>query len=211
MYLRTQKAHQCVPVFRWRGGGPAKIRPGAAGTANLQQRGAGEGLQAAERIPQRFRTGGGKPYFPAFPGFHYNISHSGSYVVCAVCDQPVGIDLQQIPDQTERAVKIAKRFFSQQEQEALQELRGRNETGALCRLFCRYWTARESYIKLTGRGLSEPFENFRPDLEAGVILVLKRDSNDTSETFYLSEYPAPAGYCLTVCSTVPLLYEQART
>lgn len=150
-------------------------------------------------------------FSPAFPGFHYNISHSGSYVVCAVCDQPVGIDLQQIPDQAERAVKIAKRFFSPQEQEALQELRGRNETGALCRLFCRYWTARESYIKLTGRGLSEPFENFRPDLEAGVILVLKRDSIDTSETFYLCEYPAPAGYCLTVCSTVPLLYEQART
>lgn len=168
-------------------------------------------IPTPEELAGEVRAGGGKPYFPAFPGFHYNISHSGSYVVCAVCDQPVGIDLQQIPDQAERAVKIAKRFFSPQEQEALQELRGRNETGALCRLFCRYWTARESYIKLTGRGLSEPFENFRPDLEAGVILVLKRDSIDTSETFYLSEYPAPAGYCLTVCSTVPLLYEQART
>lgn len=187
-------------------------------------------IPTPEELAGEVRTGGGKPHFPAFPGFHYNISHSGSYVVCAVCDQPVGIDLQQIPDQEERAVKIAKRFFSPQEQEALQELRGRNETGALCRLFCRYWTARESYIKLTGRGLAEPFENFRPDLEEGVILVLKRDSNDissagskagtgniaaasanecTSETFYLSEYPAPAGYCLTVCSAVPLLYEQA--
>ena len=176
------------------------------------------------------RSPGGKPYFPAFPDFHYNISHSGSYVVCAICDHPVGVDLQQIPDQAERAVKIAKRFFSAQEQEALRVLQDRNDTEALCRLFCRYWTARESYIKLTGRGLAEPFENFRPDLEAGVILVLKRDSNDTSaagskagtvstavtsdtectaEAFCLSEYPAPAGYCLTVCSTVPLLDEPA--
>ena len=54
MYLRTQKAHQRVPVFRGRGGGPAKIRPGAAGTANLQQRGAGEGLQAAEKDIARY-------------------------------------------------------------------------------------------------------------------------------------------------------------
>ena len=55
------------------------------------------------------RPPGGKPYFPAFPDFYYNISHSGSYVVCAVCDHPVGIDLQQIPNQAERALKIAKR------------------------------------------------------------------------------------------------------
>lgn len=176
------------------------------------------------------RAEGGKPYFPAYPDFHYNISHSGSYAVCAFCDQPVGIDLQKIPEDPRRVLLIAKRFFSGEEQEALRELQGKNETEAMCRLFCRYWTARESYIKLTGRGLAEPFGNFRPDLEAGIILVLKSDSSDqsvagsekksgscisasgtegTAETFYLSEYPAPDGYCMTVCSTVPLMYELA--
>ena len=176
------------------------------------------------------RAEGGKPYYPAFPDFHYNISHSGSYAVCAYCTQPVGIDLQKIPEDPHRILLIAKRFFSSEEQEALRELQGKNEPEAMCRLFCRYWTARESYIKLTGRGLAEPFENFRPDLEKGVILVLKKGGGDqcpagsekesgsgipasdpegTAETFYLSEYPAPGGYCLTVCSTVPLQYELA--
>jgi phosphopantetheinyl transferase len=185
---------------------------------------------APGELAGEMRAEGGKPYYPAFPDFHYNISHSGSYAVCAYCTQPVGIDLQKIPEDPHRILLIAKRFFSSEEQEALRELQGKNEPEAMCRLFCRYWTARESYIKLTGRGLAEPFENFRPDLEKGVILVLKKGGGDqcpagsekesgsgipasdpegTAETFYLSEYPAPGGYCLTVCSTVPLQYELA--
>ena len=184
---------------------------------------------SSEELAGEVRTAGGKPCFPAFPDFHYNISHSGSFVVCAVCDRPVGIDLQKIPEQAERAMKIAKRFFSGQEQETLNVLRGNDEPEALCRLFCRYWTARESYIKLTGRGLSEPFGNFRPDLEKGEILVLKHhcidpsaipgsegtgipeETDNQADSFYLAEYQAPDGYCLTVCSTAPLPDEPAYT
>ena len=87
---------------------------------------------------------------------------------------------------------------SAQEQETLQTLHDQNEPEALCRLFCRYWTSRESYIKLTGRGLAESFQNFCPDLESGVMNTLRGGS------FFLTECPAPEGYCLTVCSAVPL-------
>ena len=34
--------------------------------------------------PERAVTPAGKPYFPARPEFHYSISHSGEWVVCAV-------------------------------------------------------------------------------------------------------------------------------
>ena len=36
----------------------------------------------------------GKPFLSYRPGVHYNISHSGAYVVCVLADQEVGIDIQ---------------------------------------------------------------------------------------------------------------------
>ena len=36
----------------------------------------------------------GKPFLSYRPSLHYNISHSGDYVVCLLADQEVGIDVQ---------------------------------------------------------------------------------------------------------------------
>ena len=36
----------------------------------------------------------GKPFLSYRPSLHYNISHSGKYVVCILADQEVGIDVQ---------------------------------------------------------------------------------------------------------------------
>ena len=150
------------------------------------------------------RTHEGKPYFQDYPDFHYNISHSGKYVVCGVIcggkdPQPIGIDIQEIPTNPEKVLKIADHFFSDEEKESLHELvRGGDSSSALL-LFCRYWTARESYMKLTGRGLAEPFNSFRPDLDHGRIRTTK-----SANGIYLTECDAPEGYCLSVSSYVPL-------
>ena len=37
----------------------------------------------------------GKPYFENLP-VHFNISHSYPYVVCAICDCAVGIDIEKV-------------------------------------------------------------------------------------------------------------------
>lgn len=152
----------------------------------------------------RARTPEGKPYFPDYPGFQYNISHSGRYAVCGmICGgkgpQPVGIDIQQIPSDPGRALKIADHFFSEPEKESLHALIREGDCSSALLLFCRYWTARESYIKLTGRGLAEPFHNYRPDPERGRIFTA-----DSARDIYLTECKAPDGYCLSVCSYVPL-------
>ena len=150
------------------------------------------------------RTHEGKPYFQDYPDFHYNISHSGKYVVCGVIcggkdPQPIGIDIQEIPTNPEKVLKIADHFFSDEEKESLRALvRGGDSSSALL-LFCRYWTARESYMKLTGRGLAEPFNSFRPDLDHGRIRTTK-----SANGIYLTECNAPEGYCLSVSSYVPL-------
>lgn len=160
-----------------------------------------------EELAGEVRGEHGKPCFPAFPAFHYNISHSGDFVVCAVSDRPVGIDIQQISENADRPMKIASHFFSKEEQEALQALRSdpaKNTDStepssdlAFCTLFTRYWTAREAYIKLNGLGLSESFAGYRPDLESGRIIT------SDGPTAFLIECEAPEGYRMTACS-----YEQ---
>ena len=112
--------------------------------------------------------------------------------------QPVGIDLQEIPSDPGKALKIADNFFSESERKSLHSLVDQGDVSAALLLFCRYWTARESYIKLTGRGLAVPFDSYDPDLEHGRIVVPGSDRQ-----VYLTECEAPAGYCLSVCSYVP--------
>ena len=161
----------------------------------------------AAELSAEIRGGSGKPFFPAYPDFHYNISHSGGIVTIGTSDQPLGIDLQKIPDDAGRAVKIARHFFSKEEQDALLALRSApggpgsadgSGDHALRLLFTRFWTARESFIKMTGRGLAEPFENFRPDLEAGKITATSGDGA------FLLECEAPGGFCICVSTPEPV-------
>ena len=151
---------------------------------------------SAEELAGQSKSANGKPFFPAYPDFHYNISHSGDYVVCAYSAQPIGIDIQQIPDKARRASSIAGHFFSDREVAALQDL----PDFEMRQLFTRFWTSRESYIKLTGRGLAEPFKSFYPDLSAGRIY----SDNERSREIYITECKAPEGYCMSTCSYTPI-------
>lgn len=107
------------------------------------------------------RTERGKPYFPAFPEVFFSVSHSGSFLVCAVSDGPVGVDLQiheRRKGESEeeaflRLSAIAKRFFSPAESEFVSQFSD-------LRRFFLLWTARESYVKLNGRGIDDDFPRF---------------------------------------------------
>lgn len=90
----------------------------------------------------------GKPYLRDYP-FYFNLSHSGSYVVCALSRQEVGVDIQQY--RRTDIVRLATRFFSSEEKEALNACHDRKE---LEQLFYQLWTRKEAYGKLTGEGIT---------------------------------------------------------
>jgi len=144
------------------------------------------GLAPDELIIQPDRYG--KPYPANAPGIHFNISHSGDIVVCALSDAPVGVDIEVF-----RAVKpgVAKRFFSDDENEFI-SLGGINPDMA----FFKIWTMKESYVKWEGRGLSALLDTFS-------VLEIKRKG---SPVFHYVDIRPDA--CCHVCSGASLISSQ---
>jgi 4'-phosphopantetheinyl transferase len=89
----------------------------------------------------------GKPYFSNHSEIYFNLSHSGDYVLVVLSSDEVGCDIQQI---TNVNLKIADRFFTAKEREYIKNING----------FFRVWALKESFIKLIGKGLSQPLNSF---------------------------------------------------
>lgn len=88
----------------------------------------------------------GKPYFNNHPEIHYNISHSGDYVLCAIGSRSLGIDIQR--HKPVDIKKMAKHTLSQTEYDSIKN----SPTKEID--FFRYWVMKESYLKWTGEGIT---------------------------------------------------------
>lgn len=81
-------------------------------------------------------------------GVYFNISHSGKYVVCAVGDSEMGIDVQkEVMLKEEELLQLCNRFFTEFEFRSLQSSKNRID------YFHKLWTLKESYIKYLGTGM----------------------------------------------------------
>ncbi|NLD48108.1 MAG: 4'-phosphopantetheinyl transferase superfamily protein [Clostridiaceae bacterium] len=134
----------------------------------------------------------GKPYLEGADNFHYNLSHSGEYVVCAVSDKPVGIDIERIKDMK---FDIAERFFSKEETQSLLSI---DEEYRLERFF-DFWTLKESYIKADGKGLSIPLDSFSFQIKEDEICLTTQ--NELFGCFF-KQYNIDKNYKLSACSLV---------
>ena len=84
----------------------------------------------------------GKPYFKSPEKPFFSLSHSGSYVLCAMSDCEIGADIQEM-----KAVdftKAAEYAFCKEENDWVKQDRHR---------FYRIWTGKEAFGKMTGEGL----------------------------------------------------------
>ena len=80
------------------------------------------------------------------------LSHSGKYVVLAIADQEVGIDIERVRPYHEAT---AKKIFSNEIQNAISELCGEEKD----RIFTQLWTELEAKLKVKGIGFSKEWEN----------------------------------------------------
>lgn len=134
----------------------------------------------------------GKPLVQSLPSLHFNVSHSGDWVVCAVDTAFVGIDIEQIKSID---LDLAQRFFAQQEYDDLMQ-RYPDERVIY---FYDLWTLKESYIKALGKGLSIPLNSF----------AIRRRSDgygfsiqgESGPAVYFKQYDIDRDYKLSVCGT----------
>lgn len=103
-----------------------------------------EMLRSHGVVPAFARDEKGKPFLLNSP-LHFNLSHSGDYVACALHDAPIGIDLEAL---REVSPTLADKACSPQERAYV------FSGGAFDSVrFLQVWTAKEAYLKYLGCGV----------------------------------------------------------
>ena len=131
----------------------------------------------------------GKPFLRD-SNISVSISHSGTYVLCAAADRAVGCDIEQIKPVD---LKIAKRFFCPEE---YADIVSAPTPEAQTALFYRYWTLKESFMKVTGLGMKLPFNSFRIVHEPQLAVLQSVDEN----RYGFAEYEGIPGYACALCT-----------
>ncbi|MCL1073600.1 4'-phosphopantetheinyl transferase family protein [Shewanella dokdonensis] len=98
----------------------------------------------------------------------FNLSHSQHWLVLAVAEgaapsTQIGVDVE-VPKAKRNTLEIARHCFAESEWTQLQALASTAATAA----FYRLWVLKESYVKATGRGLTQALSafNFSPVIAA---------------------------------------------
>jgi len=131
-----------------------------------------------------FKNEFGKPFLSNVIDIHYNISHSGVYVVCAVSNTQIGVDIELIKSID---INIAKRFFSPDEINYVFYPSDEQQYER----FYQIWTMKESQVKWEGMGLSKNLRSFS---------VLKAQKN--TPPFYYRAYKSREAICYVCTSSI---------
>ena len=120
----------------------------------------------------------GKPVLRDHPALHFSLSHSGNAVLCALDRRPVGADIEMI---RRRGLEHLLSVFSAAEQASIE----RAASPEVC--FTRLWTRKESYLKLTGEGLT------------GTKALREIPTEDNSAVYFETVIREAEGFVYSVC------------
>lgn len=129
----------------------------------------------------------GKPCLPHHPHRHFNLSHSGTILVCAMDDAPVGVDVQLC--QPRRKAFLDKLCAPEERQWLL-------ERGDSARAFALFWSLKESRCKWSGRGLQRPISDIH-------IPLPQADEDRLEQDGLIFSLHSEDGWQLCLCSTRP--------
>ena len=136
-------------------------------------------------LPSLQYTQFGKPWLPNGP--HFNISHSGHRVICAVSEKGrVGIDIEEIKH---IQLEDFKDQFSPEEWQIV--IAAPDPLVA----FYNSWTAKESLIKADGAGLNIPL--------ASLIVTSGKPIFLNHQPWHILSIPQFSGYACHIASELP--------
>ncbi len=145
-----------------------------------------------------------KPMLTNAPGWHFNLSHSGNWILVAVSQQWVGVDLEKCVPEFDYK-EILSPSFSESEQRFITE--SLHCTDA----FYTLWTRKEALVKATAKGVDEDFARI-PSLDGSHTvdsLIIGASGNWQVNSFLVEEnYPAAVAHPLK--SKAPQFYTLDR-
>jgi 4'-phosphopantetheinyl transferase len=143
------------------------------------------------RAPEELRfarEAHGRPHLLHAGAPDFNLSDTVGGTLVAVCGGGrIGVDLERI-DRAPPAVRLAQRWFSAAEADALAAL---PPEAARVR-FLHWWTAKESSCKATGTGIYGRLDQWRfGDAVAPVLVALPDDAGDAARWQFARIAPTP--------------------
>ena len=105
----------------------------------------------------------GKPFIVGHPDIHFNFSHCSEAVICAVSDQPVGVDVESIREYKESLAR-----YTMNDQELEQIARAERPDVE----FIRLWTMKEAVLKLSGRGIVDDLKHVLTDTKTSELTTV---------------------------------------
>ena len=132
---------------------------------------------------------GGKPVLLNYPQLVFNLSHSGEYVILCYQEgaKSIGVDIQKI---REVSTGLKKRILHENESAWLKERFSGAEVPVI--ILNRIWAIKESYVKMTGEGLSHDFRKLCIDFENSTIC------DESGSVVSFLEPDMPNGYVAAV-------------
>jgi len=131
----------------------------------------------------------GKPFLLNSP-LYFNVSHSKDIILIAISNQEkTGVDIEHM-DSSRDYLKIAQRFFSPGEYQALIACSKENQAEA----FFNIWTAKEAYIKAVGKGLWIDLNSFAVSVWPTAPACLLHSADETIADWHLQRFNPWEGY-----------------
>ena len=124
----------------------------------------------------------------------FNLSHSGDCALCAVAigeETQVGCDMEQIRLEVSQCMKVAKRYFCEE------------EYAQICSAedFYRFWVLKESFMKATRLGSKLAMNRFSFAFQVDGSVYLQKQPFE--KNYYMKEYMVEnLPYKIAVCSDV---------
>jgi 4'-phosphopantetheinyl transferase len=135
-------------------------------------------------------TDAGKPWLPAQPNLHFNVSHTGRAVVVAVgADAPVGVDIEAPAMMVAEPQRVAQRLFAASEVRTLREL----PEGSVADWFTSVWTIKEAVAKALGVGVTPMLSRVVVKTSTAGLALRVVDPGPSAESWTLHQLIAPGG------------------
>lgn len=110
-------------------------------------------------------------------GLRFNLSHNKDLIICAIClNYDIGCDIESLSRKMS-ILPIATRFFTDEEAQLIKTLPERLQRKG----FFECWTLKESFVKATGKGISQGLDTFRFEFKVNNALQYREDINIYTE------------------------------